>query len=156
MSTFHIEIEESTVRQLVALADWMGIPAQLPIEERLSQIILVLADHADANVGLVDYESDGEPLQLDAAVEAVLSPSIATDFTPPKEQAPAVRAKLSLNDIMQLGGMHGKHVEDPVMAQAVEVVYNNIDRSDWDSALSDRLVEETAELIRTQVKKGGE
>lgn len=153
MSQYDLNISDDTVGILLSVGAGMKLPASLSTIESLELVIDALANSLDAQIE-VATSAEGTPLQMQEAVEAILNPNIGQGtltMTDTPTLAP-VKSELSLQDIINAGGMHGKQVDDPLMQESVRIVYNQLDRDSWDTPLSERLVTQTVHLLQEQLQ----
>lgn len=146
-----LSLSNEAMEILENLAGRMRLPAELPLEERIAIVIETMADSVDAAME-VATSNEGSPISMQEAINAVLNPDISTDFKMPDDvPAPPEPKQMTLQEIIEKGGMHGKSVSEPLMQEAVVLVYNSIDKAEWNTPIADRLVGETYDLLKKKL-----
>ena len=152
MPNFQLNISEDVVNILMHVADQIGVPPEIEdTAERMELAIDAMAQSVDSQIEPAAH-SDGEPLQMGAAVEALLNPNISTDFTQPNTAKPAGNG-LTWEEIVALYPANHFDDVDETTKQAITIVFNELPEDEWTSEHAGRLVEQTVELLRKEDSK---
>jgi hypothetical protein len=156
MPNFSIDLSDDTVNILVAISESLGLPPELSLDERLAFTIDAIANSIDSTHE-VDTEAEGQPLQMQEALETILNPHIGSSYTKPTTTGVAGRTQLVWQDIKKLlPDIEEKEQYDNLTRDAICIVFNELPQDEWSSEHAEILIDKTIDLLRHKEAAGGE
>lgn len=151
MSEYILNISDDTVDILLAIAERIKVPVEIDnIPERLELAIDAMAMSIDTQMDIM-ASSEGTPLQMQAAVDALLNPNISTTFRAP-DTGDAESKSLTWEQICAIYPEYPQDAIDDIRKQAITIVFNELQQDEWASEHAERLIDQTVELLK---KNGG-
>jgi hypothetical protein len=149
-----LNISDETVGILLNIGAQMKLPEVLSTPEALELVIDALANSVDTQMEVANL-SDSKPIEMQAAIDAILNPDISTGYTAPEEQdAPKEKPKLTFEQVIEMGGNHGKEIDDPLTRIASTMVHNQLDQDMWNTRKADELVTQTLQFLTKKINNG--
>lgn len=148
MANYILDLSDEIVTILMQVADQIGIPPEVEkVEERLELAIDAMANSVDSATE-VATRADGTPLQMQAALDAILNPDISSSFTQPTTAAIQAGEGLTWEGITNILGTATCHPDiDDVTRKAMLIVFNELPQDEWTGEHAEKLIDQTIALL---------